>query len=73
MKTIFIAFICSGILAFGACSRSSKPDASKVQEPTVPKEQLQSDAERLQQATANAAKERETRAAQSSPTPTATP
>jgi outer membrane murein-binding lipoprotein Lpp len=72
MKTLSIAFVCSGILALSGCSRSTKPEASKVQEPTVPKEQLQSDAARLQQATANAAKEREKRE-QSTPSPTANP
>lgn len=75
MKKIFFVILSVGALAVSGCSRSDKPEASHVQPQSTPDaERLKSDAERLQQATANAAKEREKAAAQQqSPTPTATP
>jgi hypothetical protein len=57
------------ILAFGACSRS---DEAALKPTPTPNQDLRKDAERLQQATANVARERE-KAAQASPTPAASP
>ena len=68
MKTFVFILSAVSILAFGACSRSDEAGKTTVASPT-PNPNLQKDAERLQQATANIAKERE-RAAQSTPTPT---
>jgi len=59
------------ILAAAGCSRSDKPETSVKPQSTPDAERLKSDSERLQQATANAAREREKAAAQLSPTPTA--
>ena len=59
------------ILAVTGCSRSDKPETSVKPQSTPDAERLKSDSERLQQATANAAREREKAAAQLSPTPTA--
>ena len=59
------------ILAAAGCSRSDKPETSVKPQSTPDAERLKSDSERLQQATANAARERERAAAQLSPTPTA--
>ena len=59
------------ILAAAGCSRSDKPESSVKPQSTPDAERLKSDSERLQQATANAAREREKAAAQLSPTPTA--
>lgn len=74
MKIIFFVILLIGALAVSGCSRSDKPEASHVQPQSTPDaERLKSDAERLQQATANAAREREKAAQQSlSPMPTAT-
>jgi len=69
MKRLFLLLLAAGILATG-CSRSDKPETSVKPQSTPDAERLKADSERLQQATANAAKERE-KAAQSSPTPTA--
>ena len=68
MKTFVLILSAVVTLALGACSRSDEAGKTTVASPT-PNPNLQKDAERLQQATANIAKERE-RAAQSSPTPT---
>jgi hypothetical protein len=65
LSSIFLAALLSGV----ACSRSDKQDRSGIETPT-PNPSLKNDAERLQQATANAARERE-RAAKLSPTPSA--
>ena len=67
MKIFLTTISLSCCLILGACSRSE--DAASVK-PT-PNPNLQKDAERLQQATANVAKEREKAAQQASPTPTA--
>jgi uncharacterized protein YaaN involved in tellurite resistance len=64
MKTIPI-IISLACVVLAACSRSEKQDTAVSASPT-PNSTLQRDAERLQQATAKIAKERE-RAAQSSP------
>jgi hypothetical protein len=69
MKKILSSILFAAVLSGVACSRSDKQDSSGIQTPT-PNPSLKSDAERLQQATANAARERE-RAAQLSPTPSA--
>lgn len=64
--TLLLAF---GVFAMTGCSKKEEP---KVKAPSAQEVQrLKSDSERLQQATANAAKARE-RAAAVSPTPSAT-
>jgi hypothetical protein len=70
MKTILMTVLLACALFAGACSRSeNKPDTAAQ---TTPNPNLQSDADRLQQATAKAAAERK-RAAPlpESPTPSA--
>ena len=67
MKKLLTLVSLSCLLGILGCSRSDNEVAAKPS-PT-PNPNLQKDAERLQQATANIAKERE-RAAQSSPSPT---
>ena len=69
MKILFITVSLSCGLVLGACSRSD--DAASARPSPTPNPNLQKDAERLQQATANVAKEREKAAQQASPTPTA--
>ena len=68
MKTFLSLILALGVLAIAGCSKSDKETTVKPQS-TPDVERLKSDSERLQQATANAAKERE-KAAQSSPSPT---
>jgi hypothetical protein len=70
MKTILPTLALAGGLVLGACSRSE--DAASVKPTSTPNQNLQKDAERLQQATAKIAKERE-RAAQASPSVTPAP
>jgi hypothetical protein len=66
-------------LVLAGCSKSDKSETVKAQEsvkaPSTPdKERLKADSERLQRATANAAKAREQeKANQMTPTPTASP
>ena len=60
------------ILAAAGCSRSDKAESSVKPQSTPDAERLKSDSERLQQATANAARERE-KANQATPTPTVSP
>jgi uncharacterized MAPEG superfamily protein len=72
MKKISIFMLLAAVFCCAACSRSDKQDSSSAQPTPTPNQNLQRDAERLQQATANVAKERE-RAAQMSPQPTASP
>jgi hypothetical protein len=69
MKTILITILLACALCGGACSRSDKQDETSAQ-PT-PNQNVKSDAERLEAATAKVAKDRE-QAAQLSPTPAAT-
>jgi outer membrane murein-binding lipoprotein Lpp len=69
MKKFLFLTLVLGVLAVAGCSRSEDKTTVKPQS-TPDAERLKSDSERLQQATANAAKERE-KAAQTSPTPTA--
>jgi outer membrane murein-binding lipoprotein Lpp len=71
MKNLLLLILALGVLAVAGCSRSDNQTTVKPQS-TPDAERLRSDSERLQQATANAAKEREKAAqAQLSPTPTA--
>lgn len=71
MKRFCLSILALTILASAGCSRSE--EKTTVQPQSTPDAQkLKSDSERLQQATANAAKERE-KASQSTPSPTATP
>jgi outer membrane murein-binding lipoprotein Lpp len=65
--------LASVILAAGGCSRSDKPETSVKPQSTPDVERLKSDSERLQQATANAAREREKANRAASPTATASP
>lgn len=74
MKKTLLALLSVALLATVGCRRSDKTETS-VKTPS-PEEaaRLKSDSERLQQATANAAKARENAAATSSTaSPTATP
>jgi hypothetical protein len=70
MKTYLTAISLFCLLIFGACSRSD--DAASVKPTPTPNQNLQKDAERLQQATANVALERQ-KAAQATPTVSPTP
>jgi hypothetical protein len=65
MKTFLSLVSALSLLGLGACSRNE--DSAAKGSPT-PNPNLQKDAERLQQATANAAKQRE-QSATGSPTP----
>jgi nitrous oxide reductase accessory protein NosL len=68
MKNFLLLILALGLFAAAGCSRSEDKTTVKPQS-TPDAARLKSDSERLQQATANAAKERE-KAAQPSPTPT---
>jgi hypothetical protein len=69
MKKISLLILSVGLFAIAGCSRSD--NQTTVKPPSTPDaERLKSDSERLQQATANAARERE-KAAQPAPAPTA--
>ena len=59
MKNFTLALFTIAILASVGCSRSDKTDTSVKPQSTPDVERLKSDSERLQQATANAAKQRE--------------
>lgn len=72
MNKLLLLIFSLVVLAAAGCSRSNKPDTSVKPQSTPDVERLKSDSERLQQATANAAKERE-KANQATPSPTATP
>jgi hypothetical protein len=73
MKRLFLLFLAAGILATG-CSRSDKPETSVKPQSTPDAERLKADSIRLQQATENAAREREKAApAAASPTPSVSP
>jgi hypothetical protein len=71
MKNFFLLILALSLFAAAGCSRSDKETTVKPQS-TPDTERLKSDSERLQQATANAARERE-KANHSTPTPTASP
>jgi outer membrane murein-binding lipoprotein Lpp len=71
MKLFFLSILALGVLAIAGCSKSDKETTVKPQS-TPDAARLKSDSERLQQATANAARERE-KASQSTPSPTASP
>jgi PBP1b-binding outer membrane lipoprotein LpoB len=66
MKKFILVLLSASVLL--GCSRSDKPDATAKPQSTPDAERLKSDSERLQQATANAAKERD-KASQATPTP----
>ena len=70
MKILLLTLALAGGLVLGACSRNE--DAASAKPTSTPNQNLQKDAERLQQATAKIAKERE-RAAQASPSVTPAP
>jgi hypothetical protein len=69
MKTLLTAISLCCVLGFGACSRS---DDASVKTTLTPNQNLKNDAERLQQATANAARERQ-KAAQAAATVSPSP
>ena len=71
MKNFSFALFAIALLVVAGCSRSDKPETSVKPQSTPDAERLKSDSERLQQATANAAREREK--ANQAATPTATP
>ena len=71
MKNFLSLILALAVFAAAGCSKSDKETTVKPQS-TPDAARLKSDSERLQQATANAAKERE-KAAQSTPSPTAAP
>jgi outer membrane murein-binding lipoprotein Lpp len=71
MKNFSLALFAVVFLDSAGCSRSDKPDTSVKPQSTPDVERLTSDSERLQQATANAAKERAK--ANQTPSPTASP
>lgn len=71
MKNFLLLILALGILATAGCSRSE--DKTTVQPQSTPDAaRLKSDSERLQQATANAARERE-KANQATPSPSVSP
>ena len=72
MKKLFLLGLTLSVLAICGCSkRDEQVQATPTPANTPDAARLKADSERLQQATANAAKARE--AATSSPTPTASP
>lgn len=71
MKPFFLSMLAFSVLAAAGCSKSDKETTVKPQS-TPDAARLKSDSERLQKATANAARERE-KANQSTPSPTASP
>jgi hypothetical protein len=71
MKNYLLLFLALGLFAAAGCSKSDNQTTVKPQS-TPDVERLKADSERLQQATAKAARERE-KAAQSSASPTLTP
>jgi outer membrane murein-binding lipoprotein Lpp len=71
MKNFLLVILALSVLAAAGCSRPEDKTTVKPQS-TPDAERLKSDSERLQQATANAARERE-KASQSTPSPTASP
>jgi len=71
MKTSLLLILALGVFAVAGCSRSDEKTTVAPQS-TPDAARLKSDSERLQQATANAAKERE-KANQSTPSPTPSP
>ena len=70
MKIFLTAISLSCLLGLAACSRSE--DATTAKPTTTPNQDLKKDAERLQQATANVARERE-KAARATPTVSPSP
>ena len=71
MKNFLLLILAVGVFAVAGCSRSEDKTTVKPQS-SPDTERLKSDSERLQQATANAAKERE-KEARSTASPTASP
>jgi outer membrane murein-binding lipoprotein Lpp len=72
MKHFLLVLLAVASLAAAGCSRSKKPETSVKPQSTPDVERLKSDSERLQQATANAARERE-KESQATPTATSSP
>ena len=73
MKKLFFLGLIASVLAISGCSkRNDQVNATPTPASTPDAARLKGDSERLQQATANAAKARE-QAATSSPSPTASP
>jgi nitrous oxide reductase accessory protein NosL len=72
MKRLLLSILALTVLAAAGCSRSEDKTTTATPQSTPDAQRLKSDSERLQQATANAAKERE-KASQASPSPTTSP
>jgi nitrous oxide reductase accessory protein NosL len=73
MKKLFLLGLTMSVLAISGCSKKDdQARATPAPASTPDAARLKADSERLQQATANAAKARE-QAATSSPTPSGTP
>jgi Na+-transporting methylmalonyl-CoA/oxaloacetate decarboxylase gamma subunit len=72
MKNFLSLILALAVFAVAACSKKSDKETTVSPQSTPEAARLKSDSERLQQATANAAKERE-KANQPTPSPTATP
>ncbi len=71
MKKVLLLALSLGVFAFVGCSKSDKQETTVKPQSTPDAARLKNDSERLRQATANAAKEREK--STQSPTPSATP
>jgi outer membrane murein-binding lipoprotein Lpp len=71
MKNFSLLILALGLFAMAGCSRSDKETTTVKPQSTPDVARLKADSERLQQATANAARERE-KAAQASANPSAT-
>jgi outer membrane murein-binding lipoprotein Lpp len=74
MKKLSLTLFAVVILGAAGCSRSNKPETSAKPPSNPDAERLKSDSERLQQATAKAARAREEESrANLTPTPSASP
>ncbi|HEX8076341.1 MAG TPA: hypothetical protein VF511_00890 [Chthoniobacterales bacterium] len=59
MKKLTILILSSALFVVAGCSRSDKPDQTVQAQRTPDAQKMKADSERLQEATANAAKQRE--------------
>jgi outer membrane murein-binding lipoprotein Lpp len=73
MKKCLLLILSAGFLVIAGCSRSDKSQSNATPQSTPDVERLKSESERLQQATANAAREREKANQTSSPSPSVSP
>ncbi len=72
MNKFVILVLVSGLFALTGCPENKKKEEIPKAPTEAEKQRLKSDSERLQQATTNAARERE-KAASQTPTPSVTP